>query len=207
MEGDLKELPDNIGLDRQQVISSWWTCQLLRIRMSTPKGQNDEVKKWLLSASGDEAIQSLKLGGGTWGQACLGYCVNWHASPQWSSSLLRFKRCKPSIDHGPGLENCVIDPESGVLVSGNDDLLKTYSFSEPKVIWPAGSWKMNFLKKLTKKDSSNSLGQGTKTKTLFESVQHICLRWLWRCFPIYINAKQVVWATSVRQRQPCRILS
>ena len=56
MEGDLKELPDNIGLDRQQVISSWWSCQLLRIRTSTPKGQNYEVKKWLLSTSGESPV-------------------------------------------------------------------------------------------------------------------------------------------------------
>ena len=206
MEGDLKELPDNIGLDRQQVISSWWSCQLLRIR--TPKGQNDESEKVTFIPIWWRGNTESQAWGGHVGTSmsrllreltCFTPMVQLTVEVQtvqiidWSWTW-SWKLCHWSWKWCPCLRKWWF-------------IKKSTPFSEPKVIWPAGSWKMNFLKKLTKKDSSNSLGQGTKTKTLFESVQHICLRWLWRCFPIYINAKQVVWATSVRQRQPCRIVS
>ena len=63
---------------------------------------------------------------------------------------------KASIDQWGGLQN------GSVRVSENDDFLfKNFLPFRAKVIWPAGLWKMNFLKKLTKKDSSNSLDQGS----------------------------------------------
>ena len=112
---------------------------------------------------------------------------------------------KGSIDHGPGLEN-------DVLVSGMMIYSTIYSFFRAKVIWPAGLWKMNFLKKLTKKDSSNSLGQGTKTFSMWSTqYKHIFSEIFvnWRCYKCQKRtwAHSIVW-TSVKGRtlQNCKLL-
>ena len=109
---------------------------------------------------------------------------------------------KASIDQWGGLQN------GSVRVSENDDFLfKNFLPFRAKVIWPAGLWKMNFLKKLTKKDSSNSLDQGSWnsfTELFVVNIVHNV--WFHKCKKsTWVHL--IVWATSVSQTtlQNCKL--